>query len=580
MIKDIKALWALLSLPNRKRLMAAVFLCVGSVLCGILPYAGLYEMVCCFLQNDLQALPLAVALISGAICARHVLFGAGTKLSHRVAYETLGETRKKLFEKIAKLPLGCVKTTASGQVKSIIMDDMEQLETFYAHNIPEIISGLAVPLCMELVLVCLDVRVAAIMMIPVVLFFIASGRMIAVQMKKMDEFNAAFADVNTRTVEYINGMKELKLFSADEKTYGHFADSIRRYHTVVTDWFRSSLKYIAFNHADLNSNLVFLFPLAGWMMLDDSIPAAGFILYLFMGLAMLAPLETVSNNFDYIGMNASVAKRISALLSLPEMPDQGARQILQEHSVRFQNVDFSYEDGTQALKQVSFVAEDGAVTALVGASGSGKSTIASLISRFWDVDDGEIFLGGVPLAQLPLAELMENIAFVTQQPFLFKKSIRDNILMGNPKASEQDMVAAAKAAVCHEFIMRLPHGYDTIIDEETQLSGGEKQRLTLARAILKDAPLIVLDEATAYIDPENEDLLQQALVQLAKDKTVVIIAHRLSIVEQADHIVVLEHGTVVDEGPHDVLIERCPAYQTMGEAFSQADSWQMRGVRA
>lgn len=579
-MSDVKALFGLIDKKNKRRLIGAVICCVLSVLCGILPYLGVWGIVTCFLNERTENLFQYVCLIAAAIILKHLLFGTGTKISHKVAYQTLGETRKKLFRKIAHLPMGYVKTTASGQVKTIIMDNMEQLETFYAHNIPEIISGLAVPLCMEILLVILDIRVAGIMLIPVVLFILVGILMIIVQMKKMDEFNQAFSDVSVKTVEYVNGMKELKIFAADESTYSRLSESIRTYSTVVTEWFQSCLKYVAFNHADLNSNLVFLFPLAGLMYLSGSVTAASYIMYLFMGLAMLIPLETVSNNFDYIGMNASVAKKIDEILKLDEMADTTSKAELSDHTIVFEHVTFSYGEGQPVLKDVSFTVPDGKVTALVGVSGSGKSTAASLICRFWDITEGQICLGGVPLNQIPLSDLMSQISFVTQNTFLFKKSIRENIMMGNPEATEEEMMQAAKDAVCHDFIMRLPKGYDTVIDKETKLSGGEKQRITLARAILKNASVVILDEATAYIDADNEDLLQKALAKLSEGKTVLVIAHRLSSIKEADSIVVLEQGKVIDCGTHDELIRRCSPYQDMWAAFEQSDQWKMGGVNA
>ena len=579
-MSDVKALFGLIDKKNKRRLIGAVICCVLSVLCGILPYLGVWGIVTCFLNERTENLFQYVCLIAAAIILKHLLFGTGTKISHKVAYQTLGETRKKLFRKIARLPMGYVKTTASGQVKTIIMDNMEQLETFYAHNIPEIISGLAVPLCMEILLVILDIKVAGIMLIPVVLFILVGILMIIVQMKKMDEFNQAFADVSVKTVEYVNGMKELKIFAADESTYSRLSESIRTYSTVVTEWFQSCLKYVAFNHTDLNSNLVFLFPLAGLMYLSDSVTAASYIMYLFMGLAMLIPLETVSNNFDYIGMNASVAKKIDEILKLDEMADTTSKAELADHTIAFEHVTFSYGEEQPVLKDVSFTVPDGKVTALAGVSGSGKSTAASLICRFWDITEGHICMGGVPLNQIPLSDLMSQISFVTQNTFLFKKSIRDNIMMGNPEATEEEMMQAAKDAVCHDFIMRLPKGYDTVIDKETKLSGGEKQRITLARAILKNAPVVILDEATAYIDADNEDLLQKALAKLSEGKTVLVIAHRLSSIKEADSIVVLEQGEVIDCGTHDELINRCSPYRDMWAAFEQSDQWKMGGVNA
>ena len=579
-MSDVKALFGLIDKKNKRRLIGAVICCVLSVLCGILPYLGVWGIVTCFLNERTENLFQYVCLIAAAIILKHLLFGTGTKISHKVAYQTLGETRKKLFRKIAHLPMGYVKTTASGQVKTIIMDNMEQLETFYAHNIPEIISGLAVPLCMEILLVILDIRVAGIMLIPVVLFILVGILMIIVQMKKMDEFNQAFSDVSVKTVEYVNGMKELKIFAADESTYSRLSESIRTYSTVVTEWFQSCLKYVAFNHADLNSNLVFLFPLAGLMYLSGSVTAASYIMYLFMGLAMLIPLETVSNNFDYIGMNASVAKKIDEILKLDEMADTASKAELADHTIAFEHVTFSYGEEQPVLEDVSFTVPDGKVTALAGVSGSGKSTAASLICRFWDITEGQICMGGVPLNQIPLSDLMSQISFVTQNTFLFKKSIRENIMMGNPEATEKEMMQAAKDAICHDFIMRLPKGYDTVIDKETKLSGGEKQRITLARAILKNAPVVILDEATAYIDADNEDLLQKALAKLSEGKTVLVIAHRLSSIKEADSIVVLEQGEVIDCGTHDELINRCSPYRDMWAAFEQSDQWKMGGVNA
>ena len=579
-MSDVKALFGLIDKKNKRRLIGAVICCVLSVLCGILPYLGVWGIVTCFLNERTENLFQYVCLIAAAIILKHLLFGTGTKISHKVAYQTLGETRKKLFRKIARLPMGYVKTTASGQVKTIIMDNMEQLETFYAHNIPEIISGLAVPLCMEILLAILDIRVAGIMLIPVVLFILVGILMIIVQMKKMDEFNQAFSDVSVKTVEYVNGMKELKIFAADESTYSRLSESIRTYSTVVTEWFQSCLKYVAFNHADLNSNLVFLFPLAGLMYLSGSVTAASYIMYLFMGLAMLIPLETVSNNFDYIGMNASVAKKIDEILKLDEMADTTSKAELADHTIAFEHVTFSYGEEQPVLKDVSFTVPDGKVTALAGVSGSGKSTAASLICRFWDITEGQICLGGVPLNQIPLSDLMSQISFVTQNTFLFKKSIRENIMMGNPEATEKEMMQAAKDAICHDFIMRLPKGDDTVIDKETKLSGGEIQRITLARAILKNAPVVILDEATAYIDADNEDLLQKALAKLSEEKTVLVIAHRLSSIKEADSIVVLEQGKVIDCGTHDELINRCSPYRDMWAAFEQSDQWKMGGVNA
>ena len=569
---DIKALFGLIDKKNKHRLIGAVICCVLSVLCGILPYFGVLGIVTCFLNEQTGNLYRYVCLIAVAIILKHLLFGTGTKISHKVAYQTLGETRKKLFRKIACLPMGYVKTTASGQVKTIIVDNMEQLETFYAHNIPEIISGLAVPLCMEILLVILDVRVAGIMLIPVVLFIIVGVLMIMVQMKKMDEFNQAFADVSVKTVEYINGMKELKIFSADESTYGRLAESIRTYSTVVTEWFQSCLKYVAFNHADLNSNLVFLFPLAGLMYLSGSVTAASFIMYLFMGLAMLIPLETVSNNFDYIGMNASVAKKIDDILKLDEMPDTASHAELPNHTISFEHVTFSYKvngsegdrqgepdragrcpgaedglgrDNEVILDNYSLKLQPGKITGIHGASGSGKSTLLKLLMRFWDVQDGSVSVDSADVRKIPTKHLRDMESYVTQETHLFHDSIANNIAIAKPGASREEIMEAAKKASIHDFIMTLPKGYDTEVGElGDTLSGGEKQRIGIARAFLHECPLILLDEPTSNLDSLNEGIILKSLKESAEKKTVVLVSHRVSTMNVADVVYEMENGRI------------------------------------
>ena len=575
-MSDVKALFGLIDKRNKRRLIGAVICCVLSVLCGILPYLGVWGIVTCFLDERTENLFQYVCLIAAAIILKHLLFGTGTKISHKVAYQTLGETRKKLFRKIARLPMGYVKTTASGQVKTIIMDNMEQLETFYAHNIPEIISGLAVPLCMEILLVILDIRVAGIMLIPVVLFILVGILMIIVQMKKMDEFNQAFADVSVKTVEYVNGMKELKIFAADESTYGRLSESIRTYSTVVTEWFQSCLKYVAFNHTDLNSNLVFLFPLAGLMYLSGSVTAASYIMYLFMGLAMLIPLETVSNNFDYIGMNASVAKKIDEILKLDEMADTTSKAELADHTIAFEHVTFSYGEEQPVLKDVSFTVPDGKVTALAGVSGSGKSTAASLIPRFYDVQSGSVTIGGVDVRNIEKQELMKRVAFVFQNTRLFKDTLLNNIKAARPDATREEVLKAANEAQCKDIIDRLPDGLDTLVGTGgTYLSGGENQRIALARAILKDAPIIVLDEATAFADAENEHQIQLAFERLTKNKTVLMIAHRLSTIQDADLILVFKDGQIAERGTHEELVALNGIYSSMWKDYQTSIAWKV-----
>ncbi|MDC7126290.1 MAG: ABC transporter ATP-binding protein [Spirochaetales bacterium] len=578
-MNELSALVDLLNKKNKLLMLASIITCILSVAFGIIPYFGVFGIVSEFLKDYSEPTVLFkyVIAITIAIILKHLLHGTSTKISHRVAYQTLGETRKKMFKKISSLPMGYVKTTASGEIKTMIMDHTEQLETFYAHNIPEVISGLVIPICMEIAVFNLNRRVGFITLIPVALFFISSAIMIVVQIRKIDDYNNSVADLNANTIEYTHGMKELKIFAADDATYDNFSKSIRNYSEMIIQWFKSCLGYVAFNHADLTANLVFLFPLGGLMFLNQGLTAASFIMFLFMGLAMLIPLEKIADNLDYIGVNASVAKKIVDLLNEEELPDTGVEKSLKGYDIKFDNVDFSYNQDSKILDNVTFTAKEKTVTALVGVSGSGKSTLASLIYRFWDVSQGQISMGGIPLKEMSLSQLMNSTSFVTQGNFLFKKTIRENIMLGNQGATEEEMIEASKSAVCHDFISKLPHGYDTIVDKETKLSGGEKQRITIARAILKKAPVVILDEATAYIDPDNEDLLQKALAKLSENKTVLVIAHRLSSIKNADSIIVLENGKVITQGTHEVLIQDCKAYQSMWDAFNQSDNWKMGG---
>jgi ATP-binding cassette subfamily B protein len=556
---------------NLRRSVAAEFL---SVLAGVFPIFALYEIVKALASGraTMKAMPWAIAAFA-AILLKTLFHGAATRLSHQVAFDTLYAIRVRLVEKLARLPMGYLVKMPSGKVKSMVFDDVETLEQFYAHHVPDILGGLGVPALMLFLALILDVRIGLAMILPLALYFWTVNRMNQKQRRNFPGFFRASKNLNARLTEYITGMKEIRIFAGEEKSYGRLGEAAGAYQRFTLNWFRECWPEMALSAALVGTVAAFVFPAAGSLYLSGEATLPELILYLFIALGIGQPMVKITQYFDILSLNIQAAEGIQSVLNLPELTATPSGRRPAGHAIRFEHVRFAYGD-RDVLTDVSFTAPEGKVTALVGESGGGKSTVARLIARFWDVKEGAVTIGGADIRELPIEELNGLVSYVTQNATLFEMSIAENIRLGKPGASMEAVAAAADAAQLGDFVRALPKGYDTVVGAGgVRLSGGEGQRVAVARAILKNAPILLLDEATAFADAENEDKMQKALAHLAKGRTVVLIAHRLNTVRNADNILLMQKGEIIAQGTHRALLEN-PVYRRMWAAYERVQSWR------
>lgn len=570
---------------SKKRLIGSVILSVISVASGLVPYYCVFRMIEAFAAGRLtvQAIGLWCGYALLAYLVKVVFFGFSTMLSHYAAYHILEGLRLRVADRFLHAPLGEVTAHSIGEIKNLVVDKIENIEPPLAHMIPEGMGHLILPVVSIAALVCIDWRVALASLITVPFSLICMMLTFRISGKNFNKYNDSNAAMNSTIVEYIEGIEVIKAFGRTGASYDKYAKSIMDYRTFVLKWLSSTWVTFKLAFALFPSTLLGTLPMCLWLGTGGAITAAEAALGIMLSMSMvtsLAKLEVFSNEIK--GMQMTV-EELQQYLDMPELPEPECRAELSGHGVTLKQVRFSYtgEVEGEVLHGVDLDIPQGSFTALVGPSGGGKSTVAKLISRFWDVTEGTITIGGVDVREMPLSQLADTVSFVTQDNFLFRCSLKENIRLGNPKASDEEVAAAARAAQCEEFIARLPQGYDTPAGEAgKRLSGGEKQRIAIARMILKNAPVVILDEATAFTDPENEAKIQQSIAALAKGKTLLVIAHRLSTVCGADNIVVLNDGKIVAQGRQEQLLETCPLYRQMWRAHIGAKDWAVSGKEA
>lgn len=593
--KKKEGLSRLFEIAGQKKglLFLAGLLSAGSAVCMLVPYWAVYEVLKELLTHGTSPASVDEAgmirwgwiafcgLIGGL-----VLLYAALMSSHVAAFRILYGLRVRLSEHIGKLSLGYLNNTSTGAIKKTMEQNIEKIEGFIAHTIPDLVNVVATVVVMLVIFFSLDTWLTAVCLAVVLLSF-------ALQFsnfmgKKAREFMSIYYDAQEKmsasAVQYVRGMPVVKIFGQSVRSFRLFNAEIQAYKTFALkccDTYQNGM--IAFTVL-LGSMVTFILPVG--ILLIQGNPqslalAAVWLFFIIMGPGVASPIYKLT----FLGGNTKEidegVARIDRILEKKPVPEPEHPEVPQSYEVEFRHVSFSYENTeqgtrTEALRDVCFTAPQGRITALVGPSGSGKSTVANLIPRFWDVEQGEILIGGVNIKNIATTQLMDTVSFVFQDTFLFYDTLYENIAVGSPAATKETVVAAAKAAQCHEFIERLPQGYETRIgDEGVYLSGGEAQRVCVARAILKNAPILVLDEATAFADPENEYKMQQALQSLIKGKTVIIIAHRLSSIVSADNIVVLQQGRIVQQGQHDDLSVAEGLYKNMWDAYTSAYHWKL-----
>ena len=564
--------------PCRGKMMASVALAILSVAGGFVPYLGVYQIIRLFLerQESWEGILFWCGVCLAGYAVKVAGYALSTMLAHVSAYTILEGLRLRAADRLMGAPLGEVESRPIGTMKSTIVDRIEDIEPPLAHMIPELSSNILLPLVVVIAMFLIDWRMglALLVTIPVALIPMAFG------MRSYNKNYAAYmeanAHVNSVIVEYVEGIQVVKAFSQGERSYQKFARAVSSFKDFTMNWYRCTWASMNLCLSILPTTLLGTLPVGVYLYQAGVLDPAQVTLCLMMALGIVSPLMSATAFINSMKSMQFAVKDTRELLDLPQLSQAEQDVPLDGRAMQLRDVSFSYggQDGKEVLHHLDLTIPQGKFTALVGPSGGGKSTIARLAARFWDVTSGSITLGGHDIRELPLKQLAREISFVTQDNFLFDCSLKENIRLGRPGASDEEVFAAAKAAQCEEFVSRLEHGWDTAAgDAGKQLSGGERQRIAIARAILKDAPVVILDEATAFTDPENEDKIQRSIMALSKGKTLLVIAHRLSTIQNADQIVVLEEGEIVDRGTQRELLDRCPLYQTLWAAHVGAQDW-------
>jgi ATP-binding cassette subfamily B protein IrtA len=562
----------------RGKISLSVICAIISVGMGLIPYWCVYRIITIFVGGVSSlntVMPyFVVAIISYAL--RFLFYGISTTLSHISAYTILENIRLKLAEKLLKAPLGVVLGKSVGHLKNVLVDRVETIELPLAHMIPECISNFLLPIGVFIYLITIDWRMALAMLVTVPLALIAYGIM-------MKNFNKQYADymesnnyVNGVIVEYVEGIEVIKAFNQSSTSYEKFAKAVESFKAYTLKWFQSTWKLMNLGNAILPSTFLGTLPIGMLLYWQGTLSPENLCICLILSLGIVAPLMNFTTYINETKTIEYAVNDVNKLLHIQELTDKKETTNFKTFDLELKDVVFSYTNDLEnpILSGINLKIPQKSFCALVGPSGGGKSTIARLIARFWDVNKGEILIDGKNIRNIPLSQLTDIVSFVTQDNYLFNCSIKENIRIGNPSASDNEVFAAAKAACCDEFIDKLEYGYDTSAgDAGNKLSGGEKQRIAIARMILKNSPIVILDEATAFCDPENESKLQKSLNALTEGKTLLVIAHRLSTIKDADKIIVLKDGGIYQKGTHTELLKSCDLYSEMWKAHIGAKKW-------
>jgi len=549
--------------------IASVVLAILSVAFGFLPYIFIGRIVKELLSGNADSTFCYRQLLFVAICwvLNRLTHTISTALSHRATFEVLGNIRRRITKHMAKMPLGDVLSESSGTYKNIIIERVDSVETTMAHILPEVTSNLLIPIVVFVYMLTINWKLAllSLLSLPIgALFF--SFEFIGAGERFQNTIDKTKA-LNDTAVEYINGIEVIKAFGKAKTSYAKFVKAAKEGADCFIEWMRSCNVYQNVALTMLPAQLLSLVPFAGWFYSRGWVSGTDAFMLIILALGLVSPFLVIANYLDDLKKCQVIIGEATSIIVKPELkrPDKES-ELPEGYDIELRNVHFAYEK-EEVLHGVNLHIKEGTVNALVGPSGSGKSTIAKLIASFWDVDQGAIFLGGVDIRKIPLDIYNRNIAYVSQDNYLFDESVMENIRMGCPGATDEQVIDAAKRSGCHDFIMRLEDGYQTICGGAgSHLSGGERQRISIARAMLKDAPVVILDEATAYTDPENEALVQKSVAKLVSGKTLIVIAHRLSTIASADNIILVNQGRIDACGTQEELLKESELYRKMWDA--------------
>lgn len=565
---------------NNKTTILSIILLFFAALLLILPFLFIYQTIYAIVSEQRittifvlkEAMAILICLIIQA-----VLYVKGLSLSHKAAYGTIMNIRVSLQNKMEKLPLGIIESKGVGAFKKIFTDDIDSFEQLLAHAIPEGISNALGTLLVLLGIFSCDWRLGVLVLIIVPLGLIPVMLMYKIGNKGMANYYTASQIMNNTIIEYVNGMEVVKVFNKSGESYKKLKTAVNNYRDYTLKWYRSCWPFMAIYQSFLPYTLLFALPVGSILVMKGIVGVAPFILALCLALGLGAPLLRTISFMSVVPQIRYKIEELEKVLDSPPVKEGQNFYQGKSYDICFEHVFFRYDE-KEVLHDINLNIKTNTKVALVGESGAGKSTLAKLLIHYYDVNNGKIMIGNQNICDMRLEALNELIAYVSQDNFLFNMSLMENIRIGKPTASDEEVVAAAKKAQCMDFINRLSEGiYTKAGDSGNKLSGGERQRITLARAILKDAPIIVLDEATAFTDSENEIKIESVLSELVKHKTLIVIAHRLTTIVNAQQICILDKGNLVDCGTHKELLEKCEIYRNLWKANQDSTQWQIGG---
>lgn len=581
--------------PHKKDLYIATFIVLLSVLMGILPFVLAYQVISPLVMgNAVDTKYVCIRVIGVLICLilQAILYGWGLDVSHKAAYSTLLRLRTSLQKRFEAVPLGFIQDKGTGTIKKLFVDDVDSLEVLLAHSLPEGIANLMIPIAIYVAMFFIDWKLALLSLASIPISFAAMMIMYSVGMKKMGPYYMAGQKMNNTIIEYINGMEVVKVFNKDAESYERFRKDISDYRDYTLEWYKAAWPWMAIYSSLLPCTIILTLPLGAWFVLCGFSTLPDLILVLCLSLSIGIPLL---KSLSFLPTMPQLNYKIAALEQVLETaPLQQTDAVFhgKNYDICFDHITFGYEksqpgpDGQpmvtmdEVIHDISFTAKAGQKTALVGESGSGKSTLAKLLIHYYDPQQGSISIGGQKITEMSLEALNSQVSYVAQDQYLFNTSILENIRIGRPDATDEEVLEAAKKAQCMEFLEKLPQGIHSMAgDAGKMLSGGQRQRISLARAILKNAPIIVLDEATAYADPENEEKMEAAIAELVKGKTLFVIAHKLPAIMNADQICVIEHGKLAATGTHAELLAICEEYKKLWKASQDSAEWKVNAVK-
>lgn len=555
------------------KVFASALIAIIGVGLGVIPYFSVANIINNIVEGKVEIgayIPYILAVLVGLLGS--VLFHElSTIISHNLAYRVIERKRKKLVDKLSKISMGEIEKRSSGQWSQFMVETLDKMEQPIAHVIPEVIANLLIPIVLVVIIFIMDWRigVANLLTIPLgLLFFMMMMRGYEEKSKRYQEASKA---MNTTMVEYVNGIKVIKAFNKSASSFGKFKETVNENKKAMLDWYLSVCFSMTGAMETIPATMIFVLPTSLYLFMQGSVEMSSLIMCILLSYASYKPLIKAMSHLETMANVKMVMKEINKVMEIPDLERGKQPKHIKSYDVEFQNVSFSYDESKNVLNNISFKANEKELTAIVGNSGGGKSTIAKLIAGFWNIDKGKILIGDVDLNDMPLKQNMELITYVSQENFLFNKTILENLRVAKEDASMDEIKEACVKASCHDFIMNLPNGYETVVGEGgASLSGGERQRIVIARSFLKNSPIVLLDEATAYSDPDNEVIIQESIDALIKDKTIIMIAHRLSTIVNANKIIVVDNGDIVEEGSHKKLLELNGRYREMWDVYTEA----------